>query len=122
MAGPSDLIFTRGNPDDTDDDEDSDTDDIDHTGEGTGGSSEMPAFTTCSALQRLSNRCPSGVLWALANPSVRPPPPPSTLLPPHSLSLHSPSGQLLSCSRRSHSRRPCGFAGRCRRQKSDVVY
>ena len=33
IAGPSDLIFTRGNPDDTDDDEDSDTDDIDHTGE-----------------------------------------------------------------------------------------
>ncbi|CAL8404024.1 unnamed protein product [Boreogadus saida] len=31
IAGPSDLIFTRGNPDDTDDDEDSDTDDIDHT-------------------------------------------------------------------------------------------
>ncbi|KAJ3593418.1 hypothetical protein NHX12_005753 [Muraenolepis orangiensis] len=30
MAGPSDLIFTRGNPDDEDEDEDSDTDDIDH--------------------------------------------------------------------------------------------
>lgn len=33
LAGPSDLIFTRGNPDEADEDVDSDTDDIDHTGE-----------------------------------------------------------------------------------------
>lgn len=33
VAGPSDLIMTRGNPDCEDEDEDSDTDDIDHTGE-----------------------------------------------------------------------------------------
>ncbi|XP_034416656.1 GPN-loop GTPase 1 [Cyclopterus lumpus] len=31
MAGPSDLIMTRGNPDDSEEDEDSDTDDIDHS-------------------------------------------------------------------------------------------
>ncbi|CAK6982242.1 GPN-loop GTPase 1 [Scomber scombrus] len=31
IAGPSDLIMTRGNPDDDDEDEDSDTDDIDHS-------------------------------------------------------------------------------------------
>ncbi|XP_031694965.1 GPN-loop GTPase 1 [Anarrhichthys ocellatus] len=32
-AGPSDLIMTRGNPDDSEEDEDSDMDDIDHSGE-----------------------------------------------------------------------------------------
>ncbi|KAK2879038.1 hypothetical protein QQF64_010831 [Cirrhinus molitorella] len=31
LGGPSDLIFTRGNPDEADEDVDSDTDDIDHT-------------------------------------------------------------------------------------------
>uniref|UniRef100_A0A3P8RJ41 GPN-loop GTPase n=1 Tax=Amphiprion percula TaxID=161767 RepID=A0A3P8RJ41_AMPPE len=33
IAGPSDLIMTRGNQDDGEEEEDSDTDDIDHTGE-----------------------------------------------------------------------------------------
>lgn len=33
IAGPSDLIMTRGNPDDAEEEEDSDTDDIDHSGE-----------------------------------------------------------------------------------------
>ena len=32
IAGPSDFIFTRGNPDDAEEEED-DTDDIDHSGE-----------------------------------------------------------------------------------------
>lgn len=32
IAGPSDLIMTRGNPEE-EEEEDSDTDDIDHTGE-----------------------------------------------------------------------------------------
>uniref|UniRef100_A0A671M7M0 GPN-loop GTPase n=1 Tax=Sinocyclocheilus anshuiensis TaxID=1608454 RepID=A0A671M7M0_9TELE len=31
LGGPSDLIFTRGNPDEAEEDLDSDTDDIDHT-------------------------------------------------------------------------------------------
>ncbi|KAF4102000.1 GPN-loop GTPase 1 [Onychostoma macrolepis] len=31
LGGPSDLIFTRGNPDEAEEDQDSDTDDIDHT-------------------------------------------------------------------------------------------
>uniref|UniRef100_A0A673IXX5 GPN-loop GTPase n=1 Tax=Sinocyclocheilus rhinocerous TaxID=307959 RepID=A0A673IXX5_9TELE len=31
LGGPSDLIFTRGNPDEAEEDIDSDTDDIDHT-------------------------------------------------------------------------------------------
>ncbi|XP_053174466.1 GPN-loop GTPase 1 [Scomber japonicus] len=31
IAGPSDLIMTRGNPDDEEEDEESDTDDIDHS-------------------------------------------------------------------------------------------
>uniref|UniRef100_A0A672SE84 GPN-loop GTPase n=1 Tax=Sinocyclocheilus grahami TaxID=75366 RepID=A0A672SE84_SINGR len=31
LGGPSDLIFTRGNPDEDEEDTDSDTDDIDHT-------------------------------------------------------------------------------------------
>ncbi|XP_043119350.1 GPN-loop GTPase 1 isoform X1 [Puntigrus tetrazona] len=31
LSGPSDLIFTRGNPDEAEEDQDSDTDDIDHT-------------------------------------------------------------------------------------------
>lgn len=33
IAGPSDLIMTRGTLDDEEDEVDSDTDDIDHTGE-----------------------------------------------------------------------------------------
>lgn len=34
IAGPSDLIMTRGNPDEEEEEEvDSDTDDIDHSGE-----------------------------------------------------------------------------------------
>lgn len=34
IAGPSDFIMTRGNPDDEEEEaEDSDTDDIDHSGE-----------------------------------------------------------------------------------------
>lgn len=33
MAGPSDLIMTRGNPDEEEEEVDSDTDDIDHSGE-----------------------------------------------------------------------------------------
>lgn len=33
IAGPSDLIMTRGNPDEEEEEEDSDTDDIDHDGE-----------------------------------------------------------------------------------------
>lgn len=34
MAGRSDLIFNRGNPDEDEEGEDSDTDDIDHSGKG----------------------------------------------------------------------------------------
>uniref|UniRef100_A0A4W6CRW2 GPN-loop GTPase n=1 Tax=Lates calcarifer TaxID=8187 RepID=A0A4W6CRW2_LATCA len=41
IAGPSDLIMTRGNPDDAEEEEDSDTDDIDHTTE---ESKERTAF------------------------------------------------------------------------------
>lgn len=33
VAGPSDLIFMRGNPDEVEEEVDSDTDDIDHAGE-----------------------------------------------------------------------------------------
>ncbi|KAK5873513.1 hypothetical protein PBY51_018549 [Eleginops maclovinus] len=42
MAGPSDLIMTRGNPADSEEDEDSDTDDIDHRA--TEESKETDAF------------------------------------------------------------------------------
>lgn len=35
MAGPSDLIITRSNPNDDEDSVNSDTDDIDHSGEKT---------------------------------------------------------------------------------------
>ncbi|KTG44838.1 hypothetical protein cypCar_00023544 [Cyprinus carpio] len=38
LGGPSDLIFTCGNPDKAEEDIDSDTDDIDHTGEDTSNS------------------------------------------------------------------------------------
>uniref|UniRef100_A0A671UIX5 GPN-loop GTPase n=1 Tax=Sparus aurata TaxID=8175 RepID=A0A671UIX5_SPAAU len=41
IAGPSDLIMTRGNPDEEEEEEDSDTDDIDHTTE---ESKEADAF------------------------------------------------------------------------------
>ncbi|TNN33057.1 GPN-loop GTPase 1 [Liparis tanakae] len=44
FAGPSDLIMTRGNPDDSEEDEDSDTDDIDHSA--TEESKEGDAFGT----------------------------------------------------------------------------
>ncbi|KAM6950522.1 GPN-loop GTPase 1 isoform 1-T2 [Lycodopsis pacificus] len=43
-AGPSDLIMTRGNPDDSEEDEDSDTDDIDHSA--TEESKEVDSFGT----------------------------------------------------------------------------
>ncbi|TKS65330.1 GPN-loop GTPase 1 [Collichthys lucidus] len=42
IAGPSDLIMTRGNPDDEEEEEDSDTDDIDHSA--TEESKEADAF------------------------------------------------------------------------------
>ncbi|XP_074522114.1 GPN-loop GTPase 1 [Halichoeres trimaculatus] len=42
IAGPSDLIMTRGNPDEEEEDEESDTDDIDHTA--TEESKETDAF------------------------------------------------------------------------------
>ncbi|KAE8297801.1 GPN-loop GTPase 1 [Larimichthys crocea] len=42
IAGPSDLIMTRGNPDDDEEEEDSDTDDIDHSA--TEESKEADAF------------------------------------------------------------------------------